>query len=124
MQVPSFLAHLTGIASGFGVLAMSKVFLERSNDNPADWLGIAIEMSVLALFLLFCACVVGAIHGWLFRTVNAYLLAVSATCPLVFVWLILVAVASPGALGFPVVLLYFFVFAISVRRGASFARRS
>ena len=123
MQIPSFFAHVTGLASGFGVLAMSKIFLERHNDNPADWLGIAIEMSIYALLLLFCAGVVGAIHGWLFRRVNAYLLAFSATLPIIFLWLILVAVASPGALGFPVVLLYFIVFAVSVRRGSTFARR-
>lgn len=124
MQIPLFLAHLTGFASGFGVLAMSKILLERHNDNPADWLGIATEMFIHALLLLLCAGVVGAIHGWLFARINAYLLALSATLPIIFVWLILVAVASPGALGFPVVLLYFFVFAVSVRRGSTFARRS
>jgi hypothetical protein len=123
MHVPSFLAHITGIASGFGVLAMSKGLLERPHDNPAGWLGIALDMSVYALLLLFCAGVVGTIQGWLFGRVNAYSLAFSATLPIIILWLILVSVASPGALGFPVVLLYYFVVAVSARKGSSFARR-
>lgn len=122
MKFPSFLAHITGIASGFGVLAMSKAFLERPTGNPSDWSGIAVDVAVYILLLLLFAGVAGAIHGWLFRGVNAYRLAFSATSPIFLTWLILFAVASPGALGFPVVFLYFFFFALSARKSSSFAR--
>jgi hypothetical protein len=118
MQVPSFLGHVTGFASGLGALATAKVLLERPRDNPANWPGIAVDMAVYALLLLLIAALIGAIHGWLFKRLDAYLLAFSATLPLILLWLILVAGISPGAFGLPVVFLYFFVFALSARWGS------